>query len=313
MAARHRLPLAQEPGASRAVVVPGLRRGRHRRVDEADRGRVEGEPGPQAEGVGLLGEGDDVLGAVGEVAHHDPRPGVLDLQPDQVAGEEVQVADHHPGPVRHEVGPVGAARIVERRGDDLEVLGAVRVGADEQPVAAMLHPVDQQRRARLHEAQGGVRRPSVEQPDLGGLVVAHGHVEEGAGLRLADMDEVAGIGLRVDGLVLALPRADAVAHHLGGAVVGVHRHVPEARAVRGPDRLAGGRLDPVVEIEAGGDVAHPDRVEFRALGVGAPGEPGVVVGMHRGGDLEERQALTLAVAVDEDRLVRVHARLGHVG
>ncbi len=73
--ARHRLPLAQEPGAGRAVVVPGLRRGRHRRVDEADRGRVEGETGPQAEGVGLLGEGDRVLGTVGEVAHDDPRPG----------------------------------------------------------------------------------------------------------------------------------------------------------------------------------------------------------------------------------------------
>ena len=144
-------------------------------------------------------------------------------------------------------------------------------------------------------------------------MVARGHVEERARLGLADMDEIAGIGLRVDRLVLALRGAEAVAHDLGGAVVGVHRHVPEALRVRRPDRLAGGRLDPVVAVEAGGDVAHPDRVEFRALGVGAPGQPAVVVGMDRGGDLEEGKPLALPVAVDQDGLVRVRPGLGHVG
>ena len=66
-------------------------------------------------------------------------------------------------PVGHEVGPVGPARVVERRGDDLEVLGAVRVGADVEPVAPVLDVVDQQRLARLHQAQGGRRRVPVEQ------------------------------------------------------------------------------------------------------------------------------------------------------
>jgi hypothetical protein len=39
--------------------------------------------------------------------------------------------------VRYEVGPVLGARIVERRGDDLVVLGAVGIGADVEKAIAL--------------------------------------------------------------------------------------------------------------------------------------------------------------------------------
>ena len=86
-----------------------------------------------------------------------------------------------------------------RRGHDLEVLGAVRVGQDDQAVAVMLDVVLQLRRARLDEAR---RRAdavgAVEEPDFGGLVVARFDQHEGVGLRDAELHEEAGILLLVD-------------------------------------------------------------------------------------------------------------------
>ncbi|GJE60396.1 hypothetical protein MPOCJGCO_2508 [Methylobacterium trifolii] len=312
--ARHGLALAQGAAAAAAIVVPGLGRGRHRRVDEADHRRLEFVPRLEAERVGLLGEGHGVLRPRIEVPHDDARPGLRDLEADQVPRQEVLVADHHAGPVRHQVRPARASGRVEGGGDDLEVLGPVGVRQDEERLAPVLDGIDQQRLPRLDHARGGAVRVPVDEVDLGGLVVARRDREEGARLRLPDMHEAAGIALGVDRLVGGLRRAEAVAHDAGRPVVGVHRHVPEGRAVARPDRLPRGRLDPVVEVEALREVAHAQGVEFRSLGVGAPGQPGMVVRMDGGGDLEERQPRALPVAVHEDGLLgrprRVVARHG---
>ena len=275
--ARHALALAQGAVAAAAIIVPGQGRRRHGGIDEPDRRGVEFMARLEAQRVGVLGEGDSMLVARVEIAHDDARLGVLDLHPDQVPGEEVEVADHHASPVRNEVRPGVASGRVERSGHHLEVLGSVRVGADEQALAPVLNGIDQQGFARLHHAQTRAGLVPVEEMDLRGLVIAGGHRQEGPRLRLRDVYEETGIGLVVDRLVGRLRRAEAVAQDLGRPVAGVQRHVPETRAVAGPDRLAGGRLDGVVEVEAGGEVAHADRVEFGALGIDAPGHPRVVV------------------------------------
>jgi len=53
--------------------------------------------------------------------------------------------------VAHFIDPEFLAGRLQRRADDFEILGAVRVGADVKPVAAMLDLVTQALRARLAE------------------------------------------------------------------------------------------------------------------------------------------------------------------
>ncbi len=115
------------------------------------------------------------------------------------------MADHHPCPW----GPdpaTGRAPDRKRSGDDLEVLGAVRVRADEQRFAVVIDRIDQQRLAGLDEQRRGRGIGAVDQADFRGFVVARGDGEEPAGLRLRDVDEIARIGLDIDRLILGLTR-----------------------------------------------------------------------------------------------------------
>ena len=93
MAARHLLRLAQDTRARLHVVVVDLRRGRHRRVGEAHRRRVELVAGRHAQRICLLIEVDGVLGAIGEAADGDAGQPVLALEPDQVAAEGDRLQD----------------------------------------------------------------------------------------------------------------------------------------------------------------------------------------------------------------------------
>ena len=81
VAARHLLRLAQGARARLHVVVEDLGRRGHRRVGEAQRRGVELVAAGDAQRIGLLGEGDGVLGAVGEAADDDARQAVLALEP----------------------------------------------------------------------------------------------------------------------------------------------------------------------------------------------------------------------------------------
>ena len=81
-----------------------------------------------------------------------------------MAGERVEVVHAHPGPVGEHLGPVAPPGFGGRGDHDLEVLGAVRVGEHEEPVAVLrvdvvLDRVLEVRRARLDQAtlgSGGV-------------------------------------------------------------------------------------------------------------------------------------------------------------
>ena len=94
----------------------------------------------------------------------------------------------------------------ERRRDDLEILGAVGVGQDDEVAAVMLHSYRHAGVARGDEPGRRARVGAVEQPDLGGLVVARPSMhDEGAGLGHVEIDEQAGFGLLVDERVLPPP------------------------------------------------------------------------------------------------------------
>ena len=88
VSARHLLALAQRACARLHIVVVGLGRRRHRRVDETGGRRVELVAGRDAKRIRLFREGDEVLGAVGEAAHDDARQSVLALQPHHVLAVE---------------------------------------------------------------------------------------------------------------------------------------------------------------------------------------------------------------------------------
>ena len=115
-----------------------------------------------------------------------------------------------PGAMRDQVAPVGALRRGERRGDDLEVDRAVGIGEDEQFVAAIGERILHAFLARRDQPRRRVGIGEIDQPLLGGLVVAAGdHAEPAAGA-LMDMGEPAGILLLVDQHIVGLRRAEPV-------------------------------------------------------------------------------------------------------
>ncbi|MDF9862157.1 hypothetical protein M2437_001139 [Methylorubrum pseudosasae] len=166
----------------------------------------------------------------------------------------------------------------------------------------MLDRVDQPLLAGRDAGQRALVVGPVEQMDFRRLVVTRGDGEVGARLGAADIHEEARIGLLIDGRVLRLIGAEAVAHDAGRTVVLIERHVEEGGAGRVPDRLARGRFDPLRAVFAGVEIAHADGVEFRALGVDAPGEQAVVVGMGSTRDLEEGEPLPFPVAIEQNLL-----------
>ena len=187
VARRDLLALAQGALPARHVVVVDLGRRRHRRVGEAQPRGVELVAFDDIERVGRLLEGDDMLAAVGEVADHDRGQRILALQPHQMAGVERHADDVDAGPVRDQLAPVAAVGRRQRRHGDAEVDGAALVGQDEELVAAVVDAVAHAGLARRHQARHGVGVGEVDQPALGGLLVAGGDDAEAA--RRAFLDD----------------------------------------------------------------------------------------------------------------------------
>ena len=156
-----------------------------------------------------------------------------------------------PVAMRDQVAPVGALGRGERRGDDLEVDGVVGIGENEQLVAAVgdriLHAVF----ARRDQARRRVGIGEIDQPLLGGFVVAAGDHAEAAAGAFMDMGEPAGILFLIDQDIVRLRRAEPVTPDLHRAVVVVELDVEEALAVGAPHHAAVGLLDEVVTVRAG--------------------------------------------------------------
>ena len=189
--------------------------------------------------------------------------------------------------MRDQVAPVGALGRRERRGDDLEVDGAVGVGENEQLIAA----VGDANTARLPRAP---RPGAASRRDRSRSISRCSEVswsppamtqKRPAGA-LMQMGEPAGVLFLVDQRVVGLRRAEPVPPHLHRPVIVVELDIEEAVAIRAPDDAAVGLLDEVVAGRAAVPVAHANGKIFRARGVGAPRLQPVVRRMPRAAELE---------------------------
>ena len=258
------------------IVFVELRRRRHRRIGKADRFGIIFRAALQPERIGLFLEGDCVLVAALAVADDDARQPVFAFEPQDEVAVCVVRQDQPSWLVRDDLAPVLPAGRGDGRFHDLEVLGAVGIGQDEEDVAALRHVVFDAPvalRDQLRRRQRFARR---DEPDLGRLVVVDIDEDEVVEPAAADAHEESGVGLFIDQAVVLGRRADAVIKELRRAVVGVEPRVEEAFAL-GVEHAAATRVGhEVIEIGEGLHVADLERVELRSLVVEAPQQPRVV-------------------------------------
>src|SRR6266446_3911625 len=202
--------------------------------------------------------------------------------------------------VRDQVAPIGALRRCKRRGDDLEVDGIVGVGENEQRAAAIGERILHAGFAGRDQARWSVGIGEVDQPLLGGFMVAAGDYAKSAGRAFMDMGEPAGIALFINQNIVGLRRSQAMPPDLHRAVVVVEFYVEEAFAVARPHHRAVGLLDDVLKVGAGSPVAHANSKIFRALDVGAPGLEPVIRRMPRAAELEVFMVRRKLIAIEHD-------------
>ena len=154
-----------------------------------------------------------MLLAAGALTHDDARQAFLALQPDHVMLEAEHRQDQPAGLVRHQLLPVGPYRIFHRRGHDLEVLGAVGIGEDEEDVAAFFQIILQADLARRHQRRLGQRLAGAEKPVFRCLMVVDADHDPVVGARAADIHEEAGIGLLVDQPIVLRTVAKCMEEH----------------------------------------------------------------------------------------------------
>ncbi len=184
--------------------------------------------------VGLLGEGDLVLLAVGEAAHHDARQAVLPLQPHEkiLIGDDVE--DEPARTVRLDLAPVLRRRIVGGRLDDAVILRAAGIGEDDQAPVMMIHRVVVLGLARRDEARrrGLDRVASIRLTSAVSWSCTPNRRKRSSWVA-ADLEEIAGIVLLVDEGV-GSSRADGVAEQTAGAMLLVEPDIEQRLAVGGP-------------------------------------------------------------------------------
>jgi hypothetical protein len=275
-AARHLLAFQEHAVAGNEVVIPDLVRRRHRGINEPDRVGVEFVAGIGAQRIRLLGEGHGVLDAGCDLAHDQARVGVLPLQPHQMARERDMEQHHGSLAIWDQVAPMFPRGARNRRCDELEILRPVRVGADDQIAAVVLHVVDDLVFASRDKARLGIRIVPVEQIGFRGLVVVRRDDDEGVRVRLVEIDEPALVGLLVDQRIVALLCADVVTAHAHGPVVFVDFHIVEARRIATPHRLARGGGQHVLQVPPRREITNPDRVQLRARDIGRPDKTAVI-------------------------------------
>ncbi len=210
--------------------------------------------------------------------------------------------------MRDQLAPVAAIRRRQRRRVDAEVDRLALVGEDEEVVAAIEDGVAHAGLARRHQARRGVGLRQVDQPALGGFLVAGGDDAEAAARTLLDTREPAAVLFLVDQHVVALRRAQAMAVDLQRPVVLVEADIVEERRIAAPDDAAAGLLDDVGQILAALPSAHADGEILRAAQIGAPGLEAMVRRMLRVAEFEIRRRLGERVAVEDDPVIAAVAR-----
>jgi len=162
-----------------------------------------------------------------------------------VVGEGVRALEPDARSVRHEVDPVGALRRLHRGGHQLEVLGALGVGHDQQLVATVVEVVLDAVLAGGDEPRLRLRVARLEQVPLAGHLAAHGDGDEALRPRAAHADPEALVVLAVHDLVVRRVRPEPVPADLVGAPRLVGDGVEEGRIVVEPRQRVRGILDAV--------------------------------------------------------------------
>ena len=196
--------------------------------------------------------------------------------------------------------PMAAVGRRQRRRGDAEVDRIALVGEDEELVAAIEDGVADAGLARRHEAGRRVRLRKVDQPALGGFLVAGGDDGEAAARALLDAREPAAVLFLVDQDVVGLRRAQPVAVDFQRPVVLVLSDIEKERRIAAPHDVAAGLLDDVGQVFAALPAPHAEGEILRAAQVGAPGLEAMVRRMSRVAEIEIVRRLGQCVAVEKD-------------
>ena len=216
-----------------------------------------------------------MLGAVGLAADHDPRVAVLAFEAREMAGENRRRHDRPALPIRHQVAPVRASGRLGGRGDDLEILGAVSVGENDELIVPVADVVAQAMLTRSDQHGRSVGMRGVDQPDFVGLPAPGGDRHETMAAQGIERDRERLILLLVDQHVGRRVVADPMAIDQELAMVCGVAHVEQGAAVRGPRKARCAGND-VRQVAAARDVANAQRVLFGAAFIDLVGVEPVV-------------------------------------
>ncbi len=248
-----------------------------------------------------------MLVAVGEAAHDDTRQPVLTLEPHHVLAVEDGIEHKASGPVRNDFAPVCHARIGDGRLDDAEILGALRVGRDDQPVAVVLDRILMADLARLDDARRHERRVGIDEVRFARLVVVRVDEHELRRLSGGDGDVEADVLLRIDEDVILDRRADGVAVDEQWTVMLIEADVKQGLAVVRPDDAAARIGNAVGQVLAAGEIAHANGVQFRPLVVAGVGKQLVVGTVMEAAEIPVGFAFGLDIAIEQNLLVLARA------
>ena len=299
--AGHRLLLELAALAGVDVQFVGGGRGGHRGVAVAQPLAVRLGVGRQAHRIGrFVGLHVFLAAVLADQAQALQRVGTLGHG--QEAVEQFHVLDEHVFVVRHQVLPLRARGGVAGRLHQLEVGGAIGIGADHPAPAQVVGVVlDIALARRQHGERGRVAGRGVA------VLVRYGAVQADHDVPVvtaaADAHVEAVVLLLVDQRVAGRRRAQHVGLHVPGEQgVGVVFDVQQGPVVVGPDQVAGSPADRVGQGFAAVQVDEADRVLAPAIEILGPGQQPVVLADRKAADLVEVLALGQRVDVQQHLL-----------
>ncbi len=252
-----------------------------------------------------------------QVANDEPRQARLPLEADEVVRVDREIEDQSACNVRDEVSPAAAIRGVHGGRDDLEILGAVRVGENEKALAAgnraVVDAVFLPRLPAGDETRCIVRPVRIDDMRFGRLVVMGFDDDVTARLGLADADEEPGIVVAVYRDVGLRVGSDDMAEDLGRPVIAVHPNVEERPAVVGPYCASRGLLDDVRKIDARFRIADAQREILVAPLVGRIGDEPVIMTVREAAEPEIRLSRRESVGIEQHLLIAAVAPRAHHG
>ena len=193
VAARHLLLLDESAFPGAHLVAPGARGSGGGAGGVVDAAGIELVAMEETQVVGIFLDLDRMLLATVQLGNHDAWQRLFTLHAHRMVAIHREVEDQASRPVGNQILPVATPGTCQRRLDDLEVLGIVRVGENQEAIVVMVDVVLDVALALRHEKRRLVGALGVYQPDLGGGVVVRVDHHEAPARSRADADEEAGV------------------------------------------------------------------------------------------------------------------------